>query len=477
MIHAATSLGGGGGVTNDNGHASNNLNSSPGSGGSGAPPSQMHQPIFKTITDEIKTLKLTQGLHDQYIKSVTQCYQEVILGMAKKMEVIEQRQEKRLTDMETEMSEMRNFLLKEEKAKREKEEERNSAEKKRSQLQSDSKKIEEEKEHGHYLLSNLSSSMHFIRRVLDTVWEFVRNQNHHFTLKLDDTTSLYSYLIVNCGAWFHGILVSQDIVDDEGKSNFRLKISSSISKMFGKQMTQQLDNELQQQEHHYCEEKEELEGSAQQLPVVVIVTFAIVTIVFLLLIVLLFLKRITCWIYSRIEQFMRGDEDEPNNIALINSSPFSFPSSSDHIHEKNEQAPHLSQVVVKRRKKKKKKKQEERREITLTSPSLTCKTTTFKSAKNFIAEDFKNSNRQRSDSDSLTSLDSIMNIANRDEDIDANVTKGDKADANIFESRNPAITPERAFEKKKKLTINNRRKSNHQKFSSILRGEYIHKKQ
>lgn len=58
------------------------------------------EPIFKTLTDEIKALQLHQNIYDQYLKSVVECYQQVIVEMSQEMNRLETKLDKRMSVLE-----------------------------------------------------------------------------------------------------------------------------------------------------------------------------------------------------------------------------------------------------------------------------------------------------------------------------------------------------------------------------------------
>ena len=58
------------------------------------------EPIFKTLTDEIKSLQLSQSTYDQYIKAVTSCYQRIILDVTSELKSSEKNQAQRLSLLE-----------------------------------------------------------------------------------------------------------------------------------------------------------------------------------------------------------------------------------------------------------------------------------------------------------------------------------------------------------------------------------------
>lgn len=74
-----------GGQINNNGAAGN--------------PGRM-EPIFKMLTDEIKSLQISHSVQDQYVKALVSCYQHVLVEMLKELDEVHVRQEKRLSDLE-----------------------------------------------------------------------------------------------------------------------------------------------------------------------------------------------------------------------------------------------------------------------------------------------------------------------------------------------------------------------------------------
>jgi len=58
------------------------------------------EPIFKTLTDEIKSLQLSQSVYDQYIKAVTSCYQRIMLDVTNELKTSESIQVQRLSLLE-----------------------------------------------------------------------------------------------------------------------------------------------------------------------------------------------------------------------------------------------------------------------------------------------------------------------------------------------------------------------------------------
>ena len=68
-------------------------------GGSSSHPGKI-EPIFKTLTDEIKSLQLSQSVYDQYIKAVTACHQRIILDITNELRYSESNQAMRLSILE-----------------------------------------------------------------------------------------------------------------------------------------------------------------------------------------------------------------------------------------------------------------------------------------------------------------------------------------------------------------------------------------
>eukprot|EP00978_Attheya_sp_CCMP212_P012918 scaffold32239_cov54-Attheya_sp.AAC.5 len=58
------------------------------------------EPIFKTLTDQLKTLQGNQAVTDQYLKAVHACYEKVILNIAMELESVEIVQAQRLAKLE-----------------------------------------------------------------------------------------------------------------------------------------------------------------------------------------------------------------------------------------------------------------------------------------------------------------------------------------------------------------------------------------
>eukprot|EP00521_Asterionellopsis_glacialis_P011613 CAMPEP_0195307022 /NCGR_PEP_ID=MMETSP0707-20130614/37502_1 /TAXON_ID=33640 /ORGANISM="Asterionellopsis glacialis, Strain CCMP134" /LENGTH=1143 /DNA_ID=CAMNT_0040371259 /DNA_START=69 /DNA_END=3500 /DNA_ORIENTATION=- len=66
-----------------------------------------NEPIFKTLTDEIRTLQINQSVNDQFTKSLVSCYQRVLLDMSAEMESLQANQDKRLSEVEAMIQEMK----------------------------------------------------------------------------------------------------------------------------------------------------------------------------------------------------------------------------------------------------------------------------------------------------------------------------------------------------------------------------------
>jgi len=81
--------------------------------GSSAPTTGGHvsggrnEPIFKTLTDEIRTLQINQSVNDQFTKALVSCYQRVLLDMSAEMESLQANQAERLSQLELMVQEMK----------------------------------------------------------------------------------------------------------------------------------------------------------------------------------------------------------------------------------------------------------------------------------------------------------------------------------------------------------------------------------
>ena len=61
------------------------------------------EPIFKKLTDEIKTLQSLLSVHDQFATDSASCYQRVILQLLVDQEAARGRQDERIAKLEHEM--------------------------------------------------------------------------------------------------------------------------------------------------------------------------------------------------------------------------------------------------------------------------------------------------------------------------------------------------------------------------------------
>jgi len=61
------------------------------------------EPIFKTLTEEIKSLKLSQSVQDQFSKVMISCYQSILMDMAQELNFVSTAQAERLIRLEEEM--------------------------------------------------------------------------------------------------------------------------------------------------------------------------------------------------------------------------------------------------------------------------------------------------------------------------------------------------------------------------------------
>lgn len=81
---------------------------------SGGGPGQSNaamEPIFKKLTDEIKSLQTSLSVHEQYAKSLTACYQRVLLDLMAESERRQNSQEERLLRLEEEFKKSQSFFL------------------------------------------------------------------------------------------------------------------------------------------------------------------------------------------------------------------------------------------------------------------------------------------------------------------------------------------------------------------------------
>jgi hypothetical protein len=64
------------------------------------------EPIFKTLTDEIKALQLSQNVHDQFARALMTCYQDIMIDLATDLHATQVLQEDRIAKLEAGMKEM-----------------------------------------------------------------------------------------------------------------------------------------------------------------------------------------------------------------------------------------------------------------------------------------------------------------------------------------------------------------------------------
>lgn len=76
-----------------------------GNGSTNNPGGKM-EPIFKTLTDEIKTLQISQNVHDQFSRALITCYQSIMIEMASDLHATRTLQEDRIANLEAEMKRM-----------------------------------------------------------------------------------------------------------------------------------------------------------------------------------------------------------------------------------------------------------------------------------------------------------------------------------------------------------------------------------
>uniref|UniRef100_A0A7S3P4J4 SUN domain-containing protein n=1 Tax=Amphora coffeiformis TaxID=265554 RepID=A0A7S3P4J4_9STRA len=78
-----------------------NKNGAAGPGNGHSPGASVElQPIFKRLTDELKTLQGTLGIQEEFLKSTVSCYQRVLLDLVVHQEETQSHTEKRLEDLE-----------------------------------------------------------------------------------------------------------------------------------------------------------------------------------------------------------------------------------------------------------------------------------------------------------------------------------------------------------------------------------------
>lgn len=76
-------------------------------GGSSTTTSLKIEPIFKTLTDEIKALQVHTSIYDQYIVDMTSCYQQVLMAMVAEIQQLEKIQFIRMISIEKELEDIR----------------------------------------------------------------------------------------------------------------------------------------------------------------------------------------------------------------------------------------------------------------------------------------------------------------------------------------------------------------------------------
>lgn len=64
------------------------------------------EPIFKTLTDEIKALQVSQNVHDQFSRALMACYQDIMIDMASDLQATQVLQEDRIAKLEAGMKQM-----------------------------------------------------------------------------------------------------------------------------------------------------------------------------------------------------------------------------------------------------------------------------------------------------------------------------------------------------------------------------------
>jgi len=81
--------------------------SSASGGGNNPTGGKVLEPIFKTLTDQIKALQISQNVHDQFSNALIACYQSIMTEMANELHDDHVRQEERLSKLESEMMQMK----------------------------------------------------------------------------------------------------------------------------------------------------------------------------------------------------------------------------------------------------------------------------------------------------------------------------------------------------------------------------------
>ncbi|KAI2497262.1 Sad1 / UNC-like C-terminal [Fragilaria crotonensis] len=64
------------------------------------------EPIFKTLTDEIKALQMSQNVHDQFARALMTCYQDIMIDLANDLHATQVLQEDRIAKLEAGMKDM-----------------------------------------------------------------------------------------------------------------------------------------------------------------------------------------------------------------------------------------------------------------------------------------------------------------------------------------------------------------------------------
>ena len=76
----------------------------PGPKGSGQVPGPKMEPIFAKITNEIKSVQMTQHQYEQYISAVKTCYEKLFLDMVNDLDAMERSYDRRLSNLEEVLS-------------------------------------------------------------------------------------------------------------------------------------------------------------------------------------------------------------------------------------------------------------------------------------------------------------------------------------------------------------------------------------
>jgi hypothetical protein len=78
-----------------------------GGGATGSHAGNKMEPVFKTLTAEIKALQMSQSVHDQFSRALVACYQSIMIEMAAELQETQTLQEDRLSKLEAEMRQMK----------------------------------------------------------------------------------------------------------------------------------------------------------------------------------------------------------------------------------------------------------------------------------------------------------------------------------------------------------------------------------